>query len=416
MIRIKNKKNCCGCEACVQACPKQCISFIQDSQGFYYPSVNASSCINCGICSKVCPILNVEEDYHLPLSTPIYATYNKNSFQRKTSSSGGVFELLATHVIRHDGVVFGAVFDEDWNVKHSYADNLSQIDQLKRSKYVQSRIGNSYADVRKFLKQGRLVLFVGTPCQVAGLKGFLRKNYENLLTVDVVCHGVPSPMVWQKFLQEQKQNILQQYDGAQGKTVKITAVSFRDKVKSWRRYHLSYTYKVMKDGINAIDPDSIAETFSQYVWENDYMLSFLHDYANRPSCFDCKFRNGKCHSDLTLADFWGIENLTKEEELAGDKGTSLVMSHTSKGDVILKELPCSLKEFAFSKSFAGNPAVFHNWQKPISQDLFFRECKHKTLRQAFEKAHKMQMFFQPSLNLINRIKRKIERLCQKLES
>lgn len=412
MIRIKNKKNCCGCEACVQACPKQCISFIQDSQGFYYPSVDAATCIDCGLCDKVCPILNVKY-YHLPSSTPVYATYNKNSYQRKTSSSGGVFELLATYVIEKKGVVFGAVFDDDWNVKHCYADNLSQIEELKRSKYVQSRIGKSFADVCKFLKQEKLVLFVGTPCQIAGLKGFLRKDYENLVIVDVVCHGVPSPMIWQKYLQEQKQKILQQHADGEEKSVKITAVSFRDKVESWRRFHLSYTYKVMKDDINTIGPDSIVKKFSQYVWENDYMLCFLHDYANRPSCFDCKFRDGKCHSDLTLADFWGIENLTKEENLIGDKGTSLVMAHTLKGKGILNELSCSLKGMPFAKSFVGNPAVFHNWSKPITHDLFFRECKHRPLRQAFNKAHKIQLFFQPSLNLVNRIKNKIERIWQK---
>lgn len=413
MIKIRNKKHCCGCEACVQVCPKQCISFVQDSQGFYYPSVGANTCIDCGLCNKVCPILNVK-DYHLPPSTPVYATYNKDSNQRKTSSSGGLFELLATNVIRKNGVVFGAIFDDGWNVKHSHADKMSQIEGLKRSKYVQSRIGKSYVDVKRYLKQERLVLFVGTPCQIAGLKGFLRKDYEKLMTVDVVCHGVPSPMVWQKYLKEQKQNILLQHADGLEKSVKIAAISFRDKKESWRRYHLSYTYKVMKDGIDAIGPDSIVKTFSQYVWENDYMLSFLHDYANRPSCFDCKFRDGKCHSDLTLADFWGIENLTNEEELKGDKGTSLVMAHTSKGKSILKEIPCSLKEFPFSKSFAGNPAVFHNWPKPITHDLFFRECKHKTVGQAFEKAHKIQMFFQPSFNLVNRINNKIERIWHKL--
>ena len=412
MIRIKNKKNCCGCEACIQVCPKHCISFQQDSQGFYYPLVDISCCVNCGLCSMVCPILNVKE-YHIPSSTPVYGTYNQNPNQRATSSSGGIFELLATNVISKKGVVFGAVFDEEWNVKHAYAEDLSQIQRLKRSKYVQSRIGRSYTDVRRFLKQEKLVLFVGTPCQIAGLKGFLRKDYENLITVDVVCHGVPSPMIWQKYINEQKQIILKKNGNLKCDSIKITAISFRDKVESWRRYHLSYTYKVMKDGIDAIGPDSIGETFSEYVWENDYMLSFLHDYANRPSCFECKFRDGKCHSDLTLADFWGIENLTQEKELIGEKGTSLVMAHTSKGANLLTELPCSLREFPFTKSFVGNPAVFHNWSKPITHDLFFKLCKNTSLRQAFEKAHKIQLFFQPSLKIAKRIRNKINRIWQK---
>lgn len=169
-----------------------------------YPRVNESLCVNCGLCNKVCPIINVE-DYALPTSTPVFAAYNKDAEQRKTSSSGGIFTLLASDIIGRCGVVFGAAFDKKWNVVHCYADKVSQIEPLKRSKYVQSRIGNSYKDVKAFLTNGKQVLFVGTPCQIAGLRRYLRKEYENLITVDVVCHGVPSPMIWQKYLKEKSQ-------------------------------------------------------------------------------------------------------------------------------------------------------------------------------------------------------------------
>ena len=231
MIKINNKKECCGCEACVQACPKQCIEFKQDSQGFFYPSVNEDKCVNCGLCNKVCPILNVE-DYSLPTSTPVYAAYNKDAKQRKTGSSGGIFELLALETIKNNGIVFGAVFDENWNVVHSYAETQKQIEFLKRSKYVQSRIGTNYKQVKSFLIQGKHVLFVGTPCQIAGLKHYLRKDYENLITVDVVCHGVPSPMIWQKYLAEKKKEIAQKYT-ANENDVFFNSISFRDKIKSW---------------------------------------------------------------------------------------------------------------------------------------------------------------------------------------
>lgn len=236
MIKIKNKRDCCGCEACVQACPKHCIDFVSDSQGFGYPRVNENMCVNCGVCNKVCPILNVDE-YSLPKTTPAYATYNKSDEQRKTSSSGGIFTLLASNVIGKEGVVFGATFDNDWNVVHNYADKVELIEPLKRSKYVQSRIGESYKQVKAFLAKGKQVMFVGTPCQIAGLKHYLRKDYDNLLTVDVVCHGVPSPMIWQKYLMEKKVEIASKHHVASLKDVEFTSVSFRDKVKSWRRFH-----------------------------------------------------------------------------------------------------------------------------------------------------------------------------------
>lgn len=413
MIKIKNKKECCGCEACVQACPKHCIDFIPDSQGFLYPRVNESLCVNCGLCNKVCPIINVE-DYALPTSTPVLAAYNKDAEQRKTSSSGGIFTLLASDVIGRCGVVFGAAFDKKWNVVHSYAEKISQIEPLKRSKYVQSRIGNSYKDVKAFLTNGKQVLFVGTPCQIAGLKRYLRKDYNNLVTVDVVCHGVPSPMIWQKYLKEKKSEIVSFHQGVREDDVEFTSISFRDKVKSWRRYQLSFTYKVRKAGIDGIGTDSIGETSSQLVWENDYMLSFLHDYANRPSCFDCKFRNGRCRSDITLADFWGIENLTEDKDLKEDKGTSLIMVHSSKGKEIIDRLPCYVKQFAFEGSFRGNPAVFKNWPKPISHGLFFKECRTHSIRYSFEKAHKVQETYEPFLKFKNRVTRKLVKLWQKL--
>lgn len=408
MIEIKNKKDCCGCESCVQVCPKQCISFVQDSQGFFYPSIDKENCVNCGLCEKACPIINVK-DYHLPKTTPVYAAYNKDDIQRKTSSSGGIFELLANDVIGKKGVVFGAVFDKDWNVVHGYAEHPEQIEPLKRSKYVQSRIGLNFKIAKRFLKEGRIVLFVGTPCQIAGLKHYLRKDYDNLITVDVVCHGVPSPSIWQKYLKEKKHELSQSHNLNSEKCVSFTNISFRDKIESWRRFHFSFTYELKKNGIDAIDPDSIFETKSQYIWENDYMLSFLNDYANRPSCFDCKFRDGRCHSDLTLADFWGIQRLSDNENLIGEKGTSLVMVHTNKGSNLFESIDCYYERFDFEKSFVGNPAVFKSWPKPISHGYFFSSCKNNDIKTSYVKANTIQTKYliiaKPMVRIINKIKR-----------
>ena len=197
MIRILDKEKCCGCESCVQVCPKHCIKFVKDRQGFGYPKVIESKCIHCGLCEKSCPILNASNKV-LPSDVPLFAAYNDDDRERATSSSGGIFKQLADYVIAQKGVVFGAAFDEEWNVIHDYAESANDIERLKRSKYVQSSIKDSYKNVKSFLQDARLVLFVGTPCQIAGLKAFLKKDYENLLTVDVVCHGVPSPLVWKK--------------------------------------------------------------------------------------------------------------------------------------------------------------------------------------------------------------------------
>lgn len=200
MIHITDKKNCCGCSACVQRCPKQCIRLEEDTEGFLYPQVDEETCIKCGLCEKVCPILNQADK--LPVQE-VLAVKNPDEEERMNSSSGGVFLPLAREVINQGGVVFGAVYDENWEVHHVYAEKIEDVYPMMGSKYLQSKIGNSFKDIERFLKQGREVLFVGSPCQIAGLRTYLRnKQYQNLLAVDFLCHGVPSPGVWRRYLAE----------------------------------------------------------------------------------------------------------------------------------------------------------------------------------------------------------------------
>lgn len=200
MIHITDKKNCCGCSACVQRCPKQCILLKKDDEGFLYPKVDEDKCINCGLCEKVCPILNQTEKIQ---PQEVLAVKNPNEKERMASSSGGVFFPLAREVINQGGVVFGAVYDEKWEVHHVYTEKIEDVYPMMGSKYLQSRIENTYKEAEIFLKQGREVLFVGSPCQIAGLRTFLRnKEYPNLLAVDFLCHGVPSPGVWRRYLAE----------------------------------------------------------------------------------------------------------------------------------------------------------------------------------------------------------------------
>lgn len=244
MIKIQNKQDCCGCMACVQRCPKHCISMKEDKEGFLYPVVDENICIDCGLCEKVCPWLN----HSKPISPiEVLAVKNCNEAERMASSSGGVFIALAKEVLSQGGIVFGAIFDENWEVKHTYAETLEDVKPMMGSKYLQSRIGNCYQEAEKFLKEGRQVLFTGTPCQITGLHRFLRKTYPNLLSVDILCHGVPSPGVWRKYLNEEftlstqrmvdeKENIL---SSALNTTIPIiTSIEFRDKkLNGWKQFN-----------------------------------------------------------------------------------------------------------------------------------------------------------------------------------
>lgn len=236
MIRITEPKDCCGCSACATCCPKHCISMEQDKKGFVYPHVDENTCINCGLCEKVCPMLNPRK-----ADTPVheYAVQNKDEKVRSNSSSGGVFASLASSVIDSGGIVFGAAFDEDWNVHHTGVESEDMLFLLQGSKYTQSRIDDAYAKAEACLKAGRTVLFSGTPCQIAGLKGYLRKVYENLLTVDVVCHGAPSPKVWEEYLKT-----ITRSKSVSGKNTvllslkdsPLSGVAFREKRTGWQKY------------------------------------------------------------------------------------------------------------------------------------------------------------------------------------
>lgn len=200
MIKIDKKEDCCGCNACVQRCPKHCIAMVEDQEGFSYPRINSNLCVDCGLCEKNCPKLNIRQRLN---TLGYFAVKNNNESERLASSSGGVFILLAKEIISSGGVVFGAVYDENWEVHHVSATNLVEVFPMMGSKYVQGRIEESYKQAETFLKEGRKVLFTGSPCQIAGLMSFLRfKEYPNLLAVDFLCHGVPSPGIWRQYLAE----------------------------------------------------------------------------------------------------------------------------------------------------------------------------------------------------------------------
>lgn len=347
MIRIKHKSDCCGCEACVQRCPKRCISLHRDQEGFLYPLVDESICIDCGLCERVCPVINQGEP-RKPLVT--YAAKNQDESVRLSSSSGGVFTALAEQVIAQGGVVFGARFDESWNVVHDYVETVEGLSAFRGAKYVQSRIGLCFLQAETFLRQGRQVLFSGLPCQIAGLKKFLRKDYDNLITVDLFCHGVPSPLVWKRFLEEEVATPHTQ----------LKSISFRDKASGWKNYSFSYLQE---------DTDGV-HLHRMLSAKNLFMRGFLTDLYLRPSCYHCPVKQCKSGSDLTIGDYWGIQQA--HPGLDDDKGVSAVLVNTDKGAAILQAVQqVSLYESTFEKVVKCNPALIKSAQEPTKRSLFF---------------------------------------------
>lgn len=411
MINITRKEDCCGCLSCVQACSKDCIEAKADKHGFIYPVVNHEICVECGACEKACPIIHADHQTTLGSDTPAYACYNRNEEIRRDSSSGGFFTLIAEYVINHKGAVFGAKFDKEWKVFHSYTETIEGIDDFRRSKYVQSYIGESYKQVRSFLKDGRLVLFTGTPCQIAGLRSFLKKEYENLICLDFICHGVPSPAVWDKYLNEKRIEIARENSINGSENIVVTQISFRDKSNGWRKFSLSISYCVLgKEGLSSEQKTSV-----EYIWENDYMLCFLKDFINRPSCFECKFRNGRSHSDITMADFWSVERWINDDNFSGDKGTSLLLLHTPKASTLVENLDMERQPVEYDKAQKGNPAIYRDWERPTWHDVFLNALTKKDIKSVYEKYAPLEEKTIPLIHFFKRVKSKLKRLWQKLE-
>lgn len=352
---IIDKEDCTGCNACKAICPKNAITMQFDKKGFRYPQIDSDKCIDCNLCVKVCGRRN---DYsHLRKSA--HVLYSKDEALRKISTSGGVFGELAKYCIHLGGVVFGAAFDENLKVYHCGVDNEPDLPLIQKSKYVQSDLKNTYEEAREILEGGRKVLFSGTPCQIAGFKAFLGEEYENLFCIDIICQGVPSPLVWEKYLE-----VLGDADAP------ISEVDFRSKINGWKALNFSY-----KKGGNLVNTP----------FENDfYMKGFEDTEILRDVCYNCSFRGEYGCADITIGDCWGYKEIVGEED--DDFGASVAIVNTDKGEKLLKELEGNfklIKQIAPDTLRKYNKNLYYNPSFSGKRKAFFEMIEKGDYKNAF---------------------------------
>lgn len=365
MIQITDKVKCCGCNACGDICPKDAITFKVDIEGFWYPEVNMEQCINCGLCEKVCPIINVKELKKNDLPQSIcYAAEHKNLEVIFDSTSGGLFSALADIMYRSKGHVGGAIFNNDFSVHHYISNDKQDLPKIRSSKYLQSSLIGFYRQVRDLVKAGEKVLVCGSPCQMAALRAFLRKDYDNLIIVDYICRGINSPKVWRKYLDS--------FEERYGH--KVVYCKAKSKEYGWR----NLTQKVILDNGKAY-----YETKNQSNFTKGYLETGVYC---RPSCYDCQFKGYPRISDITLADFWGIEKISKA--LEKNLGTSLVMINSKKGETYFEQVKSRINYISvpFNSIEAGNRSLNKSVPPPkVNRKEFFEDLDKMTFLQIAEK-------------------------------
>ncbi len=355
MKNVIDKKSCTGCMACMNICPKKAIKIEYETDGFAYPKIEQSICINCGLCKKVCPVVHKLSENNRRVQA--YACKNKNEIIRLKSSSGGIFTLIAEWILEQKGVVFGVKFNENLEVEHDYIETKEELEIFRGSKYVQSQIGNSYQIVKRFLEQNRKVLFTGTPCQVEGLIKYLGKEYDNLYTQDIICHGVPSPKVWKKFLEYKKE-----HNGEYPKQI-----HFRKKgIAGWKDFQVCYQYNKKEENIHHK--------------EEEYMSLFLSNIDLRKSCYECQFKKVKRNSDITLADFWGIDNINSN--FNDNKGISAILVHSEKGKEIFENIEDKIEymKVKIEDIAKFNSCIDKSVQYNVKREKFFEDLKNKNFK------------------------------------
>lgn len=384
MINIyKNKTECTGCTACYSICPVQAINMEQDVEGFYYPVINQELCINCHKCQRACPEKSSRNDLE-PIS--LYAVKSKDNAIRMGSSSGGSFTILAEWVEQHKGVIYGAAYDDQFQVKHCRAEKRNEWEKFRVSKYVQSDLGETFKQVKSDLIEERLVLFTGTPCQVNGLKSFLKEiDTSRLITCDIVCHGTPSPKIWKEYLNF----IRRRYSDS------IAKISFRDKLESgW--HNSSLAVWGFQKGL----------LFSEKHSDNLYSQMYFRNFISRPSCYICGYCNLYRCSDITLGDYWGVEKY--HPEFDDDKGTSLFMCNTKRGEKLWEETKIRVEYIRLLKEECLQPNLQKSSTRPDNREEFWKMYQKYGIKKIGQDMGLLPMSY------VERICRKVNGILRKI--
>ena len=358
------KSNCNGCKACQNICPRQCIEVKINRSGEFKPYIDSQKCINCGLCKTHCPILDS------PIKTnKILALYSAKNEQQEVimkSSSGGLFSAFAEHILNNDGIVVGAAFEKNFQVKLIIIDDLKDIDRIRRSKYVRAEVGDIYVKIEKHLKDNRLVLFAGTPCQILGLKKFLKKEYSKLYTIELLCAGTPLPKVWEKYLVYQERS---------HKSV-INSINFRDKSEGWLNFHLTIDFS---DG----------QTYSASHNEDPYLEMFLNNLSLTEPCYSCFAKTLKV-SDVCMGDFWSVGKFVSDIDDI-DRGVSVIIIHSKKGQDLFDSISSKIKYSMISDTnvvLKSNPEYFCSASKPKSRKKFINNLDKLTFDELALKTEK----------------------------
>ena len=341
-------EKCTGCMACYSICNFDAIKIVQNEKGFYVPQIDKTKCKNCGKCKDTCPENNKIDKEKCKA---IYASWSKSNITRKSSTSGGIFSEISKVILKQNGLVVGAMYNEHFEVEHNFIEKIEELNKIQGSKYVQSRIGDVYVRIKCELEKGKKVLFSGVGCQIAGLKKYLKKEYENLITVDVLCHGAPSPRIFKEYIDRKKNN------------GEISNIRFRYKKPSWTVFSMRIDYK---DG----------KIYQKNTFDDEYIRLFLDDYITNDVCSNCKYTGEERVADITLADFWGYVSEDAKYR-NNEKGISLVLINSEKGNAIFNEVKDELViiEKNIEEAKNGNQCLRKPFTKNKNYESFWKDYK-----------------------------------------
>ena len=389
---LVSEKECCGCEACANICFRNAISMKENSEGFLYPVIDEESCVECGLCEKVCPVGEQEKEEKY---ISAWAAQNLDREKRIESSSGGIVFAICKYVIEQNGVVYGAAFNEEFEVEHIRCSDMRSLRYIMGSKYLQSRMGDIYVNIEADIKQGRkLICFIGTPCQNEAVKKYLLVKHilnENIIFIDFICHGVPSPLVWSDYLQY----LEKVYED------KICKIKFRNKRKGWQTPDLFIQFR--------------KKSMSELWGENVYYNCFFRNYTVRESCFRCKFTSEGRKTDITVGDFWGAEEYFSKK-IDVKTGVSLVLVNSERGQRIFEEI----KQYCWSEKIDSSMFYQRNLhvptERPGKRELFWVEYLNEDRGEVMQKwGYTNKILYKGRCVLVSFIKKiKMYKVCAKL--